>query len=351
MSGDLRRRHGFTLIELLVVIAIIALLISILLPALTQAREQTKSSKCLSNLRMLGQGVTIYATEERDSLPGPLHPAVYRNQGLDALMRDEVHPMSYPRAVFEQERQLTFKLRTAFGDTHSFKNSLTDMVSVCPTLAGINPDSNFVTFYRTTNRPVYPTHYVINNVGAASPDQEQGGPVGNVRVTNPPHYFGFSAWWGAPEGVKEIERRYPPQPLSVIQRPSEEWMIADAWYRKSGGFFCPELQQEGPYQWDWSGEALPHFAPHFAKRRSYTFPGSQQREMECVTIRDGRQDGRTNTVFFDGHGAPVRSKRLIFGEWELLYGFPGTVNPLRAASGCDCDPATDPGCIWNAVWE
>ena len=61
------------MIELLVVVAIIALLISILLPALSAARAQARASKCLSNLHVFGQGISIYVTENRDVMvPGRL---------------------------------------------------------------------------------------------------------------------------------------------------------------------------------------------------------------------------------------------------------------------------------------
>jgi prepilin-type N-terminal cleavage/methylation domain-containing protein len=55
---------GFTLIELLVVISIIALLIAILLPVLTKAREAGKTVICLSNLRQIGMAATTYVVDE-----------------------------------------------------------------------------------------------------------------------------------------------------------------------------------------------------------------------------------------------------------------------------------------------
>lgn len=64
-----KRRHAFTLLELLTVIAILTLLIGILVPSLSGARRQAKANACLSNLKGLGTGFTIYLTENQDKFP------------------------------------------------------------------------------------------------------------------------------------------------------------------------------------------------------------------------------------------------------------------------------------------
>ena len=71
------RKNAFTLIELVIVVGIMAVLIAILIPSLSRAREQARTTKCLSNLRAMAQGVLWFAADHHGYGQAMNHYSIY----------------------------------------------------------------------------------------------------------------------------------------------------------------------------------------------------------------------------------------------------------------------------------
>lgn len=141
-AGFIPNRHGFTLIELLVVIAIIGILAAMLLPVLSKTKQKAKGIQCLSNLRQVSLGWTIYTDENGDRYaPNASTGAAHSSVGEDTinpswvagLMGGAAHPDN------TNIQKLTGASYAPFGSIGGYVKN--PNVYHCPSDVSADPDS------------------------------------------------------------------------------------------------------------------------------------------------------------------------------------------------------------------
>jgi prepilin-type N-terminal cleavage/methylation domain-containing protein/prepilin-type processing-associated H-X9-DG protein len=191
-SSKSHRHGGFTLIELLVVIGIIGILIAILIPVLGKARTQARNVACQSQLRSLGQALTIYNRNHRNWMPAwsGWHTVDGDGTGEDApgpAWTEQLAP-DFARAdnpvfncpAFPEDRKINYFLNAVYsfrtGNRRSYR------------IDEVRGASRFVVAGDCTQRWLYPLPFGLTGYNLDDADKDDASKPGVV-------------WGDEPEGI------------------------------------------------------------------------------------------------------------------------------------------------------
>jgi len=273
------RNAGFTLVELLVVIGIIAVLISILLPALSAAREQANTVKCLSNMRQIGQAQAAYAADFKGFVvpPAYLIPGDQYNEENYATTLVNMKYLQAPGKI---------DLTSAPGGDNSVffcPNGLTDLVGVVYSQPGGGSKPDPVTRTDQTG---------------SRPWRTQSKSTGLIIDT----WYGINADWSG-SGYPLSQSKYP------VHLIPDNTTKSYAWLPKLGS-----IRNNADMVWLFDGifYDLNYNANRLcARHQKFT---------------------RTNLLFFDGHAAAYDTASLPGGMGNgTVTGTPFNVYPAPAA--------------------
>ncbi len=223
-----KRVAGFTLVELLVVISIVVILISLLLPALSRAKELALRTACASNLHQLGVALFAYASEYHRYPPQRLASGLEMTQASTKLAYPVAQENSMPGSEFKALAHILGSQKQPLLATDPLPQCVD--ILTCPEFtippavtsiaAGSPPFNNFRSQYSV----LYRDTYWPNESGYSESGATKGGPQPQYYYAELGYcYLGGSYWWPGPSGGGEANNVVD-SPLTTADNPS--WGLA-----------------------------------------------------------------------------------------------------------------------------